>query len=156
MHFKFSYNKKQIIQGLRYHFISRREIKLMMILVNVFAIGSAVLFYTKKIRPEPFLLGSFIWVFMMLAVWYILPYGIYSKSSTFKETFTIFLNDENIVLQNHKGEVVWKWNQFKSFFESPNFFHLYFTSKTFFLIPKDEIGDEVRHELRGLFNKHIG
>ena len=60
MHFKFSYNKKQIIQGLRYHFISRREIKLMMILVNVFAIGSAVLFYTKKIRPEPFLLGSFI------------------------------------------------------------------------------------------------
>mgnify|MGYP000362291787 CR=1 FL=1 len=156
MHFKFSYNKKQIIQGLRYHFISRREIKLMMILVNVFAIGSAVLFYTKKIRPEPFLLGSFIWVFMMLAVWYILPYSIYSKSSTFKETFTIFLNDENIVLQNHKGEVTWKWNQFSSFFESPNFFHLYFTSKTFFLIPKDEIGDEARHELRGLFKKHIG
>ena len=60
----------------------------MMILVNVFAIGSAVLFYTKKIRPEPFLLGSFIWIFMMLAVWYILPYSIYSKSSTFKETFT--------------------------------------------------------------------
>jgi hypothetical protein len=93
---------------------------------------------------------------MMLAVWYILPYSIYTKSSTFKETFTFFLNDENIVLQNHKGEVTWKWNQFSSFFESPNFFHLYFTSKTFFLIPKDEIGDEVRHELRGLFNKHIG
>ena len=52
MHFKFSYNKKQIIQGLRYHFISRREIKLMMILVNVFAIGSAVLFYTKKINEH--------------------------------------------------------------------------------------------------------
>ena len=37
----FDYDKGKVIQALRYHFITRREIKVMMILVNVFAILSA-------------------------------------------------------------------------------------------------------------------
>lgn len=152
---QFSYNKKYVIQGLRYHFISRREIKWMMILINLFAIGSAVLFYTKKIRPEPFLLGSFIWVFMMLAVWYILPYSIYSKSKIFKDSFKMYINDDSITLENDRGEVVWNWEKFTSYFESPNFFHLYLTARSFFLIPSTELGNELKHELRGILQKKI-
>jgi len=56
MEFSFSYDKKKVIQALRLHFIAQREIKIMMILVNVFAILSAILFYQKIIRPEPFYL----------------------------------------------------------------------------------------------------
>ena len=123
MQFSFSYDKKKTLQGLRYHFISRSEIKIMMVLVNVFAIASAILFYTKKIRPEPFLLGSFIWVFMMLAVWYILPYSIYRKSNTFKESFIIYLNEYNINLENEKGSISWDWSKFQRFIETPHFFH---------------------------------
>ena len=48
MTIEFSYNKNQVLQALRYHFLSRREIRFMIILVNIFALASAVLFYLKK------------------------------------------------------------------------------------------------------------
>ena len=57
----FTYNKNKVIQALRYHFITRREIKIMLILVNVFAIVSAALFYLKLIQPLAFLLSSVLW-----------------------------------------------------------------------------------------------
>ncbi len=156
MQINFTYEKKKVIQALRYHFISRTEIRLMMILVNVFAIISAVLFYTRKIRPEPFFLGTLIWIFMMLAVWYILPFTIYKKTPTFNERFEMIFNEDEVRLDNEKGFAEWKWNMFCKFFESPHFFHLYFNSKSFFLIPKDNMNDAFKHELRGLLNKKIG
>lgn len=156
MQFSFSYEKKKVIQALRYHFISRREIKVMMILVNVFAITAAILFYSQKIRPEPFLLGSLIWIAMMGGVWYILPYSIYKNASTFKENFIIAFTDENIQLDNERGYVTWQWGQFSRYFESPYFFHLYFDNKTFFLVPKENMGEAFMHELRALLQKKIG
>lgn len=156
MQFSFSYDKKKTIQALRYHFISRKEIKIMMVLVNVFAITAAILFYTKKIRPEPFLLGSVIWVFMMAAIWYILPYNIYKKAATFQDSFTIHFSEFNVQLENNRGQTSWNWNQFSSFLESPHFIHLYFDAKSFFLVPKEEMTDDMRHELRGMLNKYIG
>jgi len=156
MQHSFSYDKKRVIQALRFHFLKRNEIRILIILVNVFAILSAVLFYTKKIRPEPFLLGSIIWLMLMAAFWYILPNNVYKKSATFRDSFIIhFLSDE-IRLENERGYVQWPWNKFSQFFESPHFFHLYFDSKTFFLVPKEGMSDEMRHELRGMFNKRIG
>jgi hypothetical protein len=156
MQFPFAYDKKKTIQALRFHFISRNEIRIMMILVNVFAIASAILFYTKKIRPEPFLLGSAIWIAMMVSIWYVLPYSIYKKSPTFKDQFIITVTDQLIQLQNEKGQVSWQWQQFMRFFESPHFFHLYFSPKSFFIIPKDNMTDEMRHDMRGMLNRNIG
>ncbi len=155
MQISFSYNKSKTIQALRYHFISRNEIRIMIVLVNVFAIVSAILFYTKKIRPEPFMLGTFIWVMMMVSIWYILPYSLYKKSSTFKEEFIIFFRENNIMLENEKGFVEWPWNSFIKFIESPHFFHLYFTEKKFFLVPKEPIGIDVQQELRALLQRKI-
>ncbi|MBC7721670.1 MAG: YcxB family protein [Pedobacter sp.] len=155
MQLTFSYDKKKTLQALRYHFISRIEIKIMMILVNVFAIVAAALFYTHKIRPEPFLLGSIIWLIMMLGVWYVLPYSIYNKANTFKETFTIFFSEREVKLNSDKGYVQWPWNTFVRYFESPHFFHLYFDAKSFFLVPKEDMTEEMKHDLRGLFNERI-
>ena len=156
MQLTFTYNKKKTLQALRYHFISRLEIKLMMILVNVFAIVAAGLFYTHKIRPEPFLLGTTIWLIMMLGVWFVLPYSIYNKATTFKERFTIFFSEREVKLNSNKGYVQWPWNTFSKFFETPHFFHLYFDNKSFFLVPKEEMTDDFRHELRTLLIDKIG
>ena len=41
----FGYEKRQVLQALRYHFITRPEIKILLIIVNVFTILSAVLLY---------------------------------------------------------------------------------------------------------------
>ncbi len=156
MELAFSYNKKKVIQALRYHFISRKEIRIMLILVNVFAVISAVLLYFKKIRPEPFLLGSVTWLLLMTGVWYILPYSIYKRAPTFKDKFRIAFNEAEVHLENSKGYVNWEWNRFSKFFETPHFFHLYFDAKTFFLVPKDEMGEDFRHSLWELLNRKIG
>lgn len=155
MQVSFSYDRKKVIQGLRYHFITRPEIRILVILVNVFAILAAVLFYFKKIRPEPFLLGSCIWLFMMLAFWYILPVTIYKKSNTFLDHFTIHFSDALIRLENERGHVNWNWTQFTNYFESPNFFHLYFSPRSFFLVPKENMSPDFTHELRGLLSGKI-
>ncbi len=156
MQHSFSYEKKKVIQALRYHFIQRNEIRILIVLVNVFAIVSAVLFYSKKIRPEPFLLGSFIWLMLMATFWYFLPNSIYKKAATFQDSFIIDFKEDEINLENERGSVQWPWNTFYRFFESPHFFHLYFDTKSFFLVPKENMSDEFRHELRGVFNSKIG
>lgn len=156
MQHSFSYNKKKVIQALRYHFVQKPEIRILMILVNVFAIVAAVLFYTKKIRPEPFLLGSLIWLAMMATFWYFLPNSIYKKASTFRDSFIITFNESEVKLENERGYVEWQWEKFSRFFESPHFFHLYFDSKSFFIVPKDDMPDSFRHDLRGMLNRKIG
>ncbi|MDR0794302.1 MAG: YcxB family protein [Chitinophagaceae bacterium] len=151
----FSYDKKKVIQGLRYHFISRSEIKFLIILVNVFAIISGVLFYMKKIRPEPFLLSSVMWLILMVTFWYILPATIYKKSKTFQDSFTINFSDTGIRLQTSRGAVDWAWNEIQSYMESPNFFHLYFTPRSFFLVSKDGMSSDCTHQVRALVNKYV-
>lgn len=156
MQVSFTYEKKKVIQALRYHFVQKPEIRVLMVLVNVFAIAAAVLFYMKKIRPEPFLLGSFIWIMLMASFWYFLPNNIYKKAATFKDSFIMDFNESAVRLENERGYVDWNWNKFSRYFESPHFFHLYFDSKSFFLVPKENMGDEFRHELRGLLRTKIG
>ena len=155
MQHSFSYNKKKVIQALRYHFIQRNEIRVLLVMVNVFAILSAVLFYLKKIRPEPFLLGSLTWLVLMATFWYILPNSIYKKASTFRDSFIIDFREDGIRLENERGYVDWPWNKFSRFFESPHFFHLYFDAKSFFLVPKENMSDEMMHEVRGMLNGKV-
>ncbi len=151
----FTYNKAKVIQALRYHFISRKEIKVMMVLVNVFAILSASLFFFKKISPLAFLLSSTLWFIMMLLFWFILPNLIYKKAATFKDRFKAILNAGGFTIENNLGSRTWNWNEFSTWLESPHFFHLYFNSRSFFIVPKEAFeGDEV-HEARKIFAANI-
>ena len=141
-----TYRKPQVLQALRYHFISRREIKLMLILVNVFALLSAILFYMKLITPLPFLMSSVLWITMMVAFWIWLPFTIYRRSKTFKDSFYINVEPNHFIIETEKGSKTWAWREFSSMIETPGFFHLYFDSRSFFLIPKDAFAstDEIQ------------
>lgn len=151
----FSYDKRKVLQALRYHFIWQPEIRILLILVIIFDIISAVLYMIGKVRPEPFLLGSFIWFIFIISFWFILPNNIYKKNVTFQDSFIIDFDNGAVTLQNQKGSMQWEWNQFMKFFESPNFFHLYFSSKSFFLVPKDNMDDDFRHNLRKILEEKI-
>lgn len=153
MQFGFYYNKRKTIQALRYHFIAKKEIRLLIIVVNIFAIASAILFYFKKIRPEYFLLGSVLWLLIMLAIWYIMPYSVYNKTDMFQHHFIVQFTTNKLILESEAGTAEWAWQKFQHYTESPNFFHLYFNAKSFLLIPKDEIGDEMRHDIRGILRQ---
>ena len=136
MQFTISYDKKKVIQALRYHFLARAEIRMLIIMVNVFAIISAALFYFNKVSPLAFLVGSLLWIVLMIALWYVLPHAVYKKAATFKETFKINFEENGVRLENEKGRTEWNWKRFVTFLESPHFFHLYFDSRSFFLVPK--------------------
>jgi len=139
--FSFEYNKQKTIQALRYHFISRKEIKVMMVMVNVFALLSAGLFFLKKISPVAFLLSSFLWMLMMILFWFLLPRIVYGKSPSFKRKFIVSINEDVLTLEVESSSRSFNWKEFETWMESPHFFHLYFNSRSFFLIPKEAMGD---------------
>jgi hypothetical protein len=152
----FGYEKKQVLQALRYHFITRPEIKILLIVVNVFTIISAALLYMRKIQPLPFLIFSLLWFFLLVTIWRILPSGIYKKSVTFRDHFTMDLEEKEVVLQTNLGTHAWQWNDFSNYMESPYFFHLYFNSRSFFLVPKDAFkGLPELQEARNLLRNKI-
>lgn len=151
----FNYDKPKVIQALRYHFITRKEIKVMMILVNVFAIMSAALFFFRKISAIAFLVSSLLWFVLMIIFWFILPYMIYKKADTFKDRLRAILSDKEFRIENERGGRSWEWTAFSTWLESPHFFHLYFNSRSFFIIPKEAfVGDEV-HEARKILRAKI-
>lgn len=156
MTIQFGYEKKQVIQALRYHFISRPEIRIMIILVNVFAIASLILYVTKKVTPNAFLVGSLLWVVLLVSFWFILPALVYRRAVTFQHRFSMTFNESGFSLDHEKGGKSWPWKVLNSFMESPNFFHLYFDSRSFLLVPKDACtnSDEV-HELRQIIQSHV-
>jgi len=141
MTIQFGYNKKQVLDGLRGHFFGRPEIKILVILINVFAILSAVLFALKRIQPLPFLIFSVLWFFLWVSIRRLLPLSIYKKSATFQDTFILSLEDQGILLETKKGEQLWEWRDFSGFKETAYFFHVYFDARSFFLIPKDSFKD---------------
>jgi hypothetical protein len=154
---QFGYDKKQVIQALRYHFLMRPEIKILLVLINVFAITSAVLFAMKKIQPVSFLIFSFLWFLLMLVIWRILPGSIYRRSLTFQDHFIMHLDEENVILETTKGSKGWPWTKFSYFIESPYFFHLYFDPRSFFLVPKDAFESiTTLQDARELLRKKLG
>lgn len=155
MHFTFSYEKKKVIQALRFHFITQKEIRWLMIVVNVFAVAAAALFYFKKVSPLAFLLSSVLWMMLMLAFWFILPNSVYKKSKTFQEHFGMDINEVHIKLESEKAYSIWDWDKLSHFVESPYFFHLYFDAKSFFLVPKEEMGESLRIEVRRLLQAKL-
>lgn len=156
MTIQFTYDKNQVIQALRYHFLNRREIRLMIILVNVFALASAVLFYFRKILPFAFLVGSFLWFSLMITFWFILPGMVYRRAATFKDHFTMNFDETSFSVGNERGSRSWGWKELNNFIETPHFFHLYFDNRSFFLVPKDAFAspDEI-YQLRHLMKDKV-
>lgn len=151
----FTYNKGKVVQALRYHFISRKEIKIMMILINVYAVLSAFLYYLKVISPLAFLLSSALWFILMIMFWFILPTIIYRKSNVFKDNLRVILDNSGFEIENRKGSRSWEWKSFSTWMESPYFFHLYFNSRSFFIIPKEAFEGDAEHEARNILKEKI-
>lgn len=154
----FGYEKKLVIQALRYHFISRAEIRIMLIAVNVFAIGSIILYALGKITPMAFLVGSFLWIVLMISFWFILPGAVYRRAITFRHEFSMNFENDGFTLEHEKGSKSWPWTALKNYLESPHFFHLYFDSRSFLLVPKSGCKDsdevfELRQLIKGKVKK---
>src|SRR5258706_6739846 len=106
----FGYEKGQVMQALRYHFISRPEIRIMLILVNVFALASITLYAFHKITALAFLVGSFLWIILMISFWFILPGMVYRRAETFRNNFSMDFKEDGFTLSHERGFRSWPWN----------------------------------------------
>ena len=156
MQISFTYDRKQVIQALRYHFFTRPEIRILVILVNVFTIAAAVLLYFKKVHPLSFVFFSTIWMILMLVIWRLLPNSVYKKSKTFQDDFLMAFQEEEVTLDTDRGRQTWPWEKFSKFVETPYFFHLYFDNRSFFLVPKDAFSTITdQQEIRELIRRKV-
>jgi YcxB-like protein len=151
----FTYSKPKVLQALRYHFITRKEIKIMVIVVNVFAIIAAGFYFLKKVNAYAFIASSILWFSLMISFWYILPNVIYRKAATFKDHFKVRFEPQHMFIENERGSKSWPWSAFSTMIESPNFFHLYFDSRSFFIIPKDAFEPDQVNEARRILREKI-
>lgn len=152
---QFGYDKRQVVQALRYHFLSRKEIRFMIILVNVFALVAAALFYFKKILPLAFFVSTFLWIVLMLSFWFALPELVYRRAATFQDRFTMNFEDKGFSLGNERGGRQWSWKTVSYYLETPHFFHLYFNATSFFLVPKAAFEGEQLTEIRKVLREHV-
>ena len=63
--------------------------------------------------------------------------------------------DEQMFLENDRGSKGWPWTSFSTFMESPHFFHMYFDSRSFFLIPKEAFEGDAVIEARKILKEKI-
>ena len=154
---QFGYQKKQVLDGLRSHFFGRAEIRILAIVINVFAILSAILLYFKKIQAISFLIFSLLWVVLWLSIRRLLPLSIYKKSQTFRDTFTLSMEEKGVLLQTGRGQQSWSWQDFSHYRETIHFFLLYFNGRSFFMVPKDAFKDITEiQEARQMLREKIG
>jgi hypothetical protein len=156
MTIEFSYDKKSVMQALRYHFLSRPEIRVMIVLVNVFALCSLLLFYFKKILPVAFVVGSLLWFVLMISFWFVLPAIVYRRAATFRDHFQMDFEEEGFSLGNERGGRSWKWTELSKFMETPYYFYFYFSPTSFFLVPKAPFTGEDVAVLRDLLKERVG
>jgi hypothetical protein len=134
----YKYSKWEVIKALRYHFISKREIKYMVIVLNIFTIVTAILFAFKKISGDIFITCSFLWLLIFMLIWWGLPLIIWRKEETFKVNLSIAMDNGGLTITAPKGKQFWPWDKFSMFVNSPDFFYMYLSNSSFFLIPKSK------------------
>jgi hypothetical protein len=95
------------------------------------------------------------WFFLMISFWFIMPSLVYRRAATFKDSFTMHFEEEGFSLGNDRHSREWPWKVLTTFMESPNFFHLYFDSKSFILVPKTGFQQEEISEFRDLLKRKV-
>jgi hypothetical protein len=151
----FTYDKNKVIQALRYHFITRKEIKIMIILVNVFAISLWGIVLYGKIQPLAFLAFSVMWFVLMIVFWFYCPAWSIKKQATFQDRLKVSLLEQEFKIENDRGAQSWEWSKFSTWMESPHFFHVYFNSRSFFIIPKNAFTDDEVFDARKILAAKI-
>lgn len=151
MEFRVVYEKAEVLQALRYHFIRKPEVRVMIVLVNVFALLSMGLFAAGLASPLPFLTGTALWLVIMFAIWRGMPASVYRRNRTFRDSFTVRLEEAHLFLSREGGTRTWAWREFTHYYETPAFFHLCFGEQGFLLLPKESMpGPEGVSEARRL------
>lgn len=156
MHLEFSYNREDVLNALRYHFMQRGETKVfrntLFILLAITLAG-----YTFKIVTIGALIGIAGMILLVaLVFWYLLPVSIYNKAATFKDNIHLRYSEEGIVISTRTSEFQRElsWSNFTQVVKAKNFFFLYRGKKNFFLVPTSAFETEAAQKEFGRLAKN--
>lgn len=142
MQVSFHYNKPEVINALRFHFLNKgetRAFQVVMGLLVLFAFAGTMMNMVTK----PTLIAILIVLLIIItAFWYILPFSIYNKAATFKDSIRLQCNEEGMTIGTRIGQRQVLWQNFNKVVETRDFFYLYRDKKSFFLIPTAAFPDE--------------
>ncbi|WP_295121568.1 YcxB family protein [uncultured Chitinophaga sp.] len=151
MHIQFRYNRHDVINALRFHFLRRGEIK---VFRNTFAILllATLAGYVFNLVNIAALMGIVAMILVIgCAFWFLLPISVYNKSQTFKESIRLGYNEREMTIGTQVGDRPLNWSSFSQIVETPTFFFLYRDTKSFFLIPVSAFETEdAAHNFREL------
>jgi hypothetical protein len=156
MQITFHYDKKAVINGLRFHFLNRTETKVIRVLfVLLFII--AIWGYLKNVLPYAVVVIVFVLIVLLsIVLWLILPNTIYRKAKTFHEhAIVLEYDEEGLSIGTHAGARQLPWQSFSRVIETDYFFYLYRSNNAFFLIPADAFTPEERNDFRELLHRHF-
>lgn len=158
MHLEFSYNKDEVLNALRYHFLQRGEIKVFrntLFILLAFTLAG----YAYRIVTVGALVGiASMSVVIVLVFWYMLPVSIYNKAATFKDDIHMNYSEDGIVISTRNSDVDKRlsWTGFTAVVRAKNFFFLYRGKKNFFLVPTSAFKSEAaQKEFEKLANDKI-
>jgi hypothetical protein len=156
MHLEFSYNKEDVLNALRYHFMQRGEVKVFrntLLILLLFALAG----YTFQVVTLGALIGIAAMIILIsLVFWYLLPVSIYNKAATFKDDIHLRYSEEGIVISTRTSEFQRElsWSNFTQVIEAKKFFFLYRGKKNFFLVPTSAFETEAAQKEFGQLAKN--
>lgn len=159
MHIQFRYDRHDVINALRSHFMRRGEIRVFsytfLLLLLVTIAGS--IFNLVNVGAVT---GIIIMILLISATfWFLLPISIYNKSYTFKEFIRLGYTESEMTIGTENGDRPMSWSNFSQIVETRTFFFLYRDKKSFFLVPlsafpSDEAADGFRSLLKNKFDSY--
>lgn len=139
---QFTYNKDEVINALRTHFLRRGEIKVFRNTLLILLIAAITGYIFRVVNFNALLGISVMMIIIGWAFWYLLPVSTYNKAATFKDNIRLRYNEEGMEISTGAGERALSWRNFSQILETRNFFFLYRDKRSFFLIPTSAFDNE--------------
>ncbi len=134
LHFK--YRRREVIEALRFHFMNKPEIKLFRTFLILLVIAAFIGYFTDYISLNALTWIFIIFIALVFLLWFILPFSVYRRAHTFREPeLTLSVSEETLTIGTNKGKSRIAWQRFSNVMETKDFFYLYRSNKSFFLIP---------------------
>ena len=126
MHLEFSYNKEEVLNALRYHFLQRGEIKVFRNTLFILLAFTLAGFAYRLVTVGALICIASMVVLIVLVFWYMLPVSIYNKANTFKDDIHLNYSEEGITISTRSSEVEKQlsWKNFTQLVEAKNFIFL--------------------------------
>lgn len=157
MPLRFHYDKTEVINALRFHFMSRGEIKVFQVALMILIVSAFIGYWMDLINLQVVVWLFLLFIVLILIFWFILPHSVYKKARTFREPeIHLDCDEQSLSIGTQSGNHSIPWNRFERIVETKDFFYLYQNNKTFFLVPAKVFKDESeRKEFSDLLRRHF-